>query len=106
MNNNDVLYIAGFAVSLISFIGGIVVRDRQVMRSINSGDSKLHERVDKVRDEYVRKDDLNAHIAAWTASMDRMHETQNETNKRIENGQNEINRRIDSLLAQSAKAKT
>lgn len=71
-------------VALIAAIGGIIVRDRQVMKSINEGDEKLHERINKAQSEYVRRDDLNGHISSIEKSVHEMREEQRETNRRID----------------------
>lgn len=85
----------GTAIALTGLIGGMIVRDRQVHKSINEGDEKikqelykvadhLHARVTKVQEEYVRRDDMLQHIARIENSVDSMVRQQNETNRRID----------------------
>ena len=64
--------IAGFC-AVAGVVSGIIIRDRQMQRSISKiGEdfgrnidqkvNELHERVNRVRDEYVKRIDLDAHI--------------------------------------------
>ncbi|QDP56573.1 MAG: hypothetical protein GOVbin2380_8 [Prokaryotic dsDNA virus sp.] len=82
--NSGIEWLIGAAIALFSVIGGMIVRDRQVMKSINEGDEKLHERINKVQSEYVRRDDLNGHISSIEKSVHEMREEQRETNRRID----------------------
>lgn len=85
-------WIIGIAIAVVSLVGGIIVRDRQVMRNIVEGDEKLHQRINRVQDTYVRRDDLNGHIQSIENTVNSMREEQRETN-----------RRIDALLAAMTK---
>ena len=57
------LAIGGFILTLI---GGIIVRDRNVSKRISDGNQKLHDRVDDLKDkmnsEFARKGDVNESI--------------------------------------------
>ena len=77
-------WVIGFAIAAVSMIGGIIIRDRQVIRMINEGDEKLHQRVNKVEHDYVRRDDLNGHIQTIENTVNQMREEQRETNRRID----------------------
>jgi len=92
-------------VGLLGAIGGVILRDRQVMQSIKDGDEaigqrlkesddKLHSRVDRVKDEYVRRDDLHAHIARIEKSVDEVKDGMRE--QRSE--QQRTNERLDTTL--------
>ncbi len=74
----------GIGLTVIGVIGGIIVRDRQVMKAIADGDNVLHARVTRVQEEYVRRDDLNGHISSIENSVNQMREEQRETNRRID----------------------
>ena len=82
--SNELQWLFGTLIALIGVIGGIIVRDRQVMKAINDGDEKLHDRITKVQSEYVRRDDLNGHIQSIENSVNQMREEQRETNRRID----------------------
>ncbi len=74
----------GIGLTVVAIIGGIIVRDRQVMKAIADGDNVLHARVTRVQEEYVRRDDLNGHISSIENSVNQMREEQRETNRRID----------------------
>jgi len=74
----------GIGLTVVAIIGGIIVRDRQVMKAIQDGDNVLHARVTRVQEEYVRRDDLNGHISSIENSVNQMREEQRETNRRID----------------------
>lgn len=82
--SNEFQWLIGTLIGLGALIGGIIVRDRQVMKAINDGDEKLHDRITKVQSEYVRRDDLNGHIQSIENSVNQMREEQRETNRRID----------------------
>lgn len=72
---NDVgllLSIGGFVVAVVGLIGGIIVRDRQLHKTIDdkvgavstrldTEATNLHNRVNRLRDDMVRHSDLKAH---------------------------------------------
>lgn len=93
-------------VAVLGCIGGVIARDRYIGSTIANGDkavreecerkinsvkadcdkdtSVLHERINKTRDEFVRRDDLDGHLARIEKSISGMHEEQKGTNKRID----------------------
>lgn len=94
---------------LVAFIGGLVVRDRQVMKTISDGDRRAHSRIDsaktemesklsglenRVDDKFVRKEYFDTYFKNIENMFKTITEAQAETNKRIE----ETNRRIDKYF--------
>lgn len=65
------LAIGGF---LLTLIGGIIVRDRQVSKKISDGNEKLHDRIDEVKDtmnsEFARKDDVRESVRRVERSIE------------------------------------
>lgn len=53
--------------SLMSMISGA---KEDMAAHINAATAPLHERVNRVRDEYVRRDDLDGHLRRFEKSMD------------------------------------
>lgn len=82
---DDLKWLVGAIVTLVTMIGGVIARDRHVMDAIKEGDEKLSDRLTKVQAEYVRRDDLNDHIQSMGSSIQQMREEQRETNRRIDN---------------------
>lgn len=88
MDTDTLITIAVAVIAFVGMIGGILARDRQLTRLITDGDDKLHDRVNRVRDEYVRRADLNGHIQRLDANIQNlakdMHDTSQETTRRLD----------------------
>lgn len=81
---DELRWLIGAVMTLITVIGGIVVRDREVMRKIDDGDARLSERITKVQTEYARKEDLTDHVLRVEQSVESMRNELRETNRRID----------------------
>lgn len=81
---DEIRWLIGAVMTLITVIGGIVVRDREVMRKIDDGDARLSERITKVQTEYARKEDLTDHVLRVEQSVESMRNELRETNRRID----------------------
>ena len=73
---------------MVALIGGVIMRDRQVHRTISTGDEKLHVRINRIQDAYVRREEFNQ----------RMHALEGVLNQ-INQGQTALSTRIDALLS-------
>jgi uncharacterized protein YlxW (UPF0749 family) len=82
--NIELAHLITWGLTLIGLVGAAILRDRQHAEAVRRGDDVLHQRINKVRDEYVRRDDLNSHIERIERSIEGMHTTQQETNRRID----------------------
>ena len=91
----DLTNLVGWGLTVIVIVGGIIARDRYLLLTISTGDASLqkeldrrtdvlHERVNKTRDEFVRREDLDGHLQRIEGAMRGMHEEQKGTNKRID----------------------
>ena len=85
-----ILAVAGFVVTLI---GGVITRDRATLRQIGEGDEKLHERINRLRDDMVHKEDMNRHLERIDRTLNEMRDEQREQRR-------DISVRLDRLLAQ------
>lgn len=56
----DLGVIVSVVVALAGLVAGVVMRDRHLLNVIRSGDDRLHERINRVRDEYARQDHVDA----------------------------------------------
>lgn len=77
----------GWGLTVLAIVGGIILRDRQVMATIQDGDDKLHHRVNETRDQYVRRDDLAVHLQRIEKTVDEMRiemREQRRTNERLD----------------------
>jgi len=82
-------------VAIVALIGGIMTRDRFILNTIKLGDealrkeldtkaANLHERVNRTRDEFVRREDLDKHLTRLELSMSNVYSEVKETNKRMD----------------------
>lgn len=78
---------------VISLVGGVIARDRQMSRQIREGDEKLHERINRVRDDMVHKSDQDRHLTRIDANIHDMREEQRELRR-------ETTSRLDVLIKQ------
>jgi uncharacterized membrane protein len=59
-------------------------------RQVKAGVDPLHERINRVRDEYVRRDDLEGHLVRLDNRFDKMEDN-------IRRGQESVERKFDEL---------
>jgi hypothetical protein len=94
----DLKWIVTVTLGIITVFGGLLMRDRHLLSTIRKGDEdtirhsregddRIHDRINRVRDEYVRRDD-----------HDRAYDALRELLVDIRQGQVELNRRIDQAL--------
>ena len=87
---------AGIAITILAAQGTllrwVIVRIREDRDASHARDSELHHRINGVKDDYVRRDDLMAHIS-------RLESGQADINA----GLNRVHERLDRLLALGAR---
>lgn len=91
MTAPELLALLGAAGTIIAIIGAIVASHRWTTDKIQKGDDALHERVNRVRDDYVRRVDLDTHMTRLETNVHQLREENRE-------GTREINRRLDTML--------
>ncbi len=91
MQAGDVYALVGAFGTLVAIIGAFLLSHRYTSDKIQTGDNALHERINRFRDEYVRRDDLDGHLARVEGSVKDLREESRE-------GTREINRRLDQVL--------
>lgn len=97
MDENGVAgWLIGIAIAVVTAIGGIIVRDRQILELIREGDDALADRLNETRDDFVRKDDLDRHIQRIERSIDEIKVDMRE--------QRRANERVDAALQIIASA--
>lgn len=106
MENNIPEIIIGWIMSVIALVGGVVMRDRAVLTKITDGDTStrkevsevvrelsrqhdehvaaLYERINKTRDEFVRRDDLDGHLSRIEKNIVGMRDELRENNHRMD----------------------
>ncbi len=100
MAGGDNAWVLGFILSgaglIAALIGGVVARDRQMSRQIRDGDDKLHERINRVREDYVRRTDLDGHIQRLENNVDHLR-------AEVREHRAETTKRLDTLVALLSK---
>lgn len=84
----DIKWVVGLGFSFVSMATAAFFN---LSARIKSGDEALHARINKVRDDYVRREDLNGHINRLERNVD---DLRNEI--RINSG--ETGKRLDAIL--------
>lgn len=71
----DLKWVVGVGISLIIALATTIIGSfRNLASRITSGHSDLHGRIDKVKDDYVRRDDLDGHIRRLERSVSELRE--------------------------------
>lgn len=85
--------------TLFGLISAGAAYTRHMASKIETGDDELHHRINQIRDEYVKRVDLDAHI---TRVESRLRDTREELRGDIRDVKEEIkgaNARLDAVLA-------
>jgi len=94
---DDLKWLIGISASMAaSFIIALIASFRSLAASIKAGDDALHERINRTRDDYVRRVDLDGHINQLRDGMKELKEESRESAK-------ETNKRLDQVLAALAQ---
>lgn len=97
--SSEIQWLIGVAVTLIIFFGGTLIATfRSLTAAREAGDNTIHDRINRVHDEYVRRVD---HDGQLTRTDDAIKELLDE----MREGQRETNRRLDAVLAALAPGK-
>lgn len=87
--------LVGWGLTVVIIVGAAIARDRALQKQITDGDAAirdtalkedavLHERINRTRDEFVRRDDLDQHMKRIEGNLEKMYTEQRETNQRID----------------------
>lgn len=95
----DLKWLIGILVSMgIAFIVALIGTFRSLSASIKEGDDELHARVNRTRDDYVRRVDLDSHINQLREGVKELKDETRESAR-------ETNKRLDQVLAALAQEK-
>ncbi|MBO6507415.1 MAG: hypothetical protein JJ979_02830 [Roseibium sp.] len=94
--SEDLKWIVGIILGVVTLIGGYITRDRQIQKQMRDGDDKLHERVNKVREDFVRREDLDGHIHRLDSNVQTMRDEMREHRR-------ETTQRLDTLISLQSK---
>lgn len=92
MTADDLRWIIGIAVTAVVAVGTMLAAAfRNLSGHINAQVAVLHGRVNKVKDDYVRRDDLDKHLARIDGNV-------NELRREIRESHADNNTRLDAIL--------
>ncbi|MDJ0628828.1 MAG: hypothetical protein QNJ44_11255 [Rhodobacter sp.] len=80
----DVIWLIGAIMGVVTVFGGLLARDRWVMKTMRDGDDELHRRVNEVRDKYVRRDDLELQSSRFGGELHGLKDEIHQTNQRLD----------------------
>ena len=96
---DDIKWLIGTSITLCIFFGGVLIAAfRSLSASMKSGDDALHERINRTRDDYVRRVDLDGHVSQLREGMKELKDETRDSAK-------ETNKRLDQVLAVLAQDK-
>ena len=87
----EIRWLIGAAFSFCVLVGGVVTRDRQMAKQIRDVEDRLHDRVNKVKDDYVKKADMEAGMARISDDVSKLRDE-------IRDDRQETNRRLDTII--------
>ncbi|MEQ9245374.1 MAG: hypothetical protein RLO21_05235 [Nitratireductor sp.] len=71
--SDEVKWLIGLAVGLSTFAFGAISTALYRLNSVmKANDDKIHERINRVRDDYVRRDDLERHLQRMDKKLDKI----------------------------------
>jgi hypothetical protein len=91
MTAQDIFALIAAIGTLAGIVAAIIASHRSTSDKIQKGDDQLHDRINRVRDEYVKRVDLDSHMARMETNVKELREENRE-------GTREINRRLDQVL--------
>ena len=86
-----VQWLIGVAVAFTALVGGVVTRDRQVAKQIRDVENRMHDRINKVKDDYVKRSDMEAGMARVSDDVSKLRDE-------IRDDRQETNRRLDTII--------
>jgi uncharacterized protein (DUF927 family) len=84
MMEADLRWFIGIAVSVsLALVGAIITAFRNLAGRISTGDRELHNRIDEVKEKYVRRDDLDGHIGRLDQNVREIREEMRENHRQV-----------------------
>ncbi|GGA23840.1 hypothetical protein [Neptunicoccus cionae] len=81
---SDLKWVIGLGISLgVTFATALIASFRNLAGRVSNGDRDLHKRIDNVKDNYVRRDDLDGHIQRLDGNVRDLREEMRENHKQV-----------------------
>lgn len=92
-----VQWLMGVAVAFTALVGGVVTRDRQMAKQIRDSEDRMHDRINKVKDDYVKRSDMEACMARISDDVSRLRDE-------IREDRQATNQRLDTIINSVTKS--
>lgn len=76
----DLKWVIGLGVSLCVFVATTLIA---TFRTLSAKIAKTHERIDDVKDKYVRRDDLDGHLTRIDRTVHEIREEMRDNHKQV-----------------------
>ena len=92
MTADDLRWIVGIALTTVLAVAGMLVAAfRAIAVKIEAHIAVLHGRVNKVKDDYVRRDDMDKHMARFDGNV-------NELRREFRDSHKDTNAKLDAIM--------
>ncbi len=82
--DDQIRWLVGIVVSAgLALVAALIGSFRNLAARISTGSRELHRRIDRVKDDYVRRDDLDGHIQRLDGNLRDLREEMREYHKQI-----------------------
>ena len=82
--DDSIKWMAGVIMTLVTMIGGIMTRDRQLLAKIEEGDIRSMNKIDALQRDYVRRDELKDHLLSIEKMIALSRDEQKEMRNRVD----------------------
>lgn len=82
--DDSIKWMAGVIMALVTMIGGIMTRDRQLLAKIEDGDIRAMNKIDALQRDYVRRDELKDHLLSIEKMIALSRDEQKEMRNRVD----------------------
>ena len=80
----DLKWLIGIAVTLcVAFTASLIAAFRNLANKLSNHSEKVHNRIDKVKEDYVRRDDLNGHIDRIDENIKTLRKETNDNHQKL-----------------------
>ena len=80
----DLKWLTGIAATLcVAFTTSLIATFRNFANKLSSHSDKVHNRIDKVKEDYVRRDDLNNHIDRIEENIKTLRKETNDNHQKL-----------------------
>ena len=80
----DLKWLIGIVVTpCVAFTASLIAAFRNLANKLSNHSEKVHNRIDKVKEDYVRRDDLNGHIDRIDENIKTLRKETNDNHQKL-----------------------